>query len=231
MTCLLISSGNGPGECQQATGHVLARMKEEAVDLGVTLDLVCRGGRNGPVSAVAVLSGARADDLAARWTGSLLWRCPSALRPRHKRKTWFVQVFRLPDAARGAAIDPRAVEMVAIRAGGPGGQHQNKTSSAIRARWGSMPLSSAPNAHNTRTGVWHLPACRPWPMPTRQRRRPHGTDRRIGCTIRSSAVIRCGCLTVRVLSKGGRGNRGAFGVLRCLNTREGGAKGRRGALG
>ncbi|ASP19514.1 peptidyl-tRNA hydrolase ArfB [Antarctobacter heliothermus] len=140
MTCLLISSGNGPGECQQATGHVLTRMKEEAAEMGVTLDLVCRGGRNGPVSAVAVLSGARADDLAARWTGSLLWRCPSALRPRHKRKTWFVQVFRLPDAARGAAIDPRAVEMVAIRAGGPGGQHQNKTSSAIRARWGEYAV-------------------------------------------------------------------------------------------
>ncbi|SNS40429.1 hypothetical protein [Antarctobacter heliothermus] len=134
MTCLLISSGNGPGECQQTVDHVLTRMAQEAADLGVTLDLACRAGRNGPISAVAVLSGACVDEFAARWTGSLLWRCPSALRPRHKRKTWFVQVFRLPDAPRGTAIDPRAVEMVAIRAGGPGGQHQNKTSSAIRAR-------------------------------------------------------------------------------------------------
>ncbi|WP_255564090.1 peptide chain release factor-like protein [Mameliella sp. CS4] len=30
--------------------------------------------------------------------------------------------------------------MSAIRAGGPGGQHQNKTSSAIRARWGAYAV-------------------------------------------------------------------------------------------
>ncbi|WP_323767463.1 peptide chain release factor-like protein [Antarctobacter sp.] len=140
MTTLLISSGNGPGECQQAVAHVLARMAQEAAERGVTLDLVCRAGRNGPVSAVAVLSGRCADALATRWQGALLWRCASTLRPRYRRKSWFVQVFRLPDAAGGAAIDPREVEMVAIRAGGPGGQHQNKTSSAIRARWGDYAV-------------------------------------------------------------------------------------------
>ena len=140
MVTLLISSGNGPGECQQAVGHVLAQMQAEAVDLGVALDIAERAGRAGPVSAVAVLGGARSAVLAARWEGVILWRCPSALRPRHKRKNWFVQVFRLPDAARGAAIDAREVEMQAIRAGGPGGQHQNKTSSAIRARWGDYAV-------------------------------------------------------------------------------------------
>nr|WP_237400585.1 peptide chain release factor-like protein [Rhodovulum sulfidophilum] len=38
------------------------------------------------------------------------------------------------DAVR---IDPATVERQAIRAGRPGGQHQNNTSSAIRARWTS----------------------------------------------------------------------------------------------
>jgi peptide chain release factor len=140
MVTLLISSGNGPGECQQAVGHVLTRLAEEAEAQGVTLDLAERAGRNGPVSAIAVLSGPGAEALAARWEGVLLWRCPSPLRPRHKRKNWFVQVFRLPSTARGAHIDPREVEMTAIRAGGPGGQHQNKTSSAIRARWGAYAV-------------------------------------------------------------------------------------------
>lgn len=135
MISLLVSSGNGPGECRQAVGHVLDRMAAEAAEAGVSLDLAERGGRHGPVSAVAVVAGAGAEAFARRWQGVMLWRCPSALRPRHKRKNWFVQVFRLPEAARGAEIDPRDVEMVAIRAGGPGGQHQNKTSSAIRARW------------------------------------------------------------------------------------------------
>ncbi|MCR9271680.1 MULTISPECIES: peptide chain release factor H [Mameliella] len=140
MVTLLISSGNGPCECQQAVGHVLTRLAEEAEAQGVTLDLAERAGRTGPVSAIAVLSGPGAQALAARWEGVLLWRCPSTLRPRHKRKNWFVQVFRLPRTARGAHIDPREVEMTAIRAGGPGGQHQNKTSSAIRARWGAYAV-------------------------------------------------------------------------------------------
>ncbi|WP_247743997.1 peptide chain release factor-like protein [Shimia sp. R9_3] len=67
--------------------------------------------------------------------GVIQWRCQSQMRPKHKRKNWFIQVFRLPQAASGVPIDPASVEMQAIRAGGPGGQHQNKTSSAIRARW------------------------------------------------------------------------------------------------
>lgn len=140
MTTLLISSGNGPGECQQAVDHVVTRMAAEAADLDVSLDIVTRMGRAGPVSAVAVLTGENAEMLATRWEGSILWRCPSALRPRHKRKTWFVQIFRLPQAAQGELIDPRDVDMVAIRAGGPGGQHQNKTSSAIRARWRDLAV-------------------------------------------------------------------------------------------
>ncbi|WP_305967898.1 MULTISPECIES: peptide chain release factor H [unclassified Mameliella] len=140
MVTLLISSGNGPGECQQAVGHVLTRLADEAEAHRVTLDVAERAGRHGPVSAIAVLTGPRAEALAARWEGVLLWRCPSTLRPRHKRKNWFVQVFRLPGAARGENIDPRDVEMTAIRAGGPGGQHQNKTSSAIRARWGAYAV-------------------------------------------------------------------------------------------
>ncbi|WP_291727461.1 peptide chain release factor-like protein [Leisingera sp. F5] len=48
-----------------------------------------------------------------------------------------MQIFRLPAATDAVGIDPASVEMQAIRAGGPGGQHQNKTSSAIRARWTS----------------------------------------------------------------------------------------------
>lgn len=135
MITLLISSGNGPGECQQAVAHVLARLAGEADDIGVTLDRVDRPGRCGPVSAVVVLSGAGAAGLAARWEGVVLWRCASALRPLHRRKSWFVQVFRLPEVAPETRIDQRAVQMQAIRAGGPGGQHQNKTSSAIRATW------------------------------------------------------------------------------------------------
>lgn len=82
-----------------------------------------------------VLSGAGAETMARDWTGVVLWRCQSALRPRHKRKNWFVEVFALDRAPDAGAIPAAEVQMQAIRAGGPGGQHVNKTSSAIRATW------------------------------------------------------------------------------------------------
>ena len=132
---LLISSGNGPAECRQAVAHLLVRLAEEADLLDLDLDIAERAAPHGPASAVVVLTGLGAADMARAWEGSLLWRCPSRLRPKHPRKTWFAQIFRLAPAPVAVRIDPDKVEMQAIRAGGPGGQHQNKTSSAIRARW------------------------------------------------------------------------------------------------
>lgn len=132
---LLLSSGNGPGECRQAVGHLLSWLASRAVQCGVELDVSTRDAAHGPASAVVILSGARAGELARAIEGVILWRCQSELRPKHKRKNWFVQAFRLPEPTGAVQIDPASVEMQAIRAGGPGGQHQNKTSSAIRARW------------------------------------------------------------------------------------------------
>ncbi len=132
---LLISSGNGPGECRQAVAHFLSWLEDEAALYGLDLDISLREAPHGPASAVVVLSGTGADVLARAVEGAVLWRCPSQLRPKYPRKTWFIQIFRLIPAKAQVRIAPEAVEMQAIRAGGPGGQHQNKTASAIRARW------------------------------------------------------------------------------------------------
>lgn len=134
---LLLSSGNGPGECRQAVHHLLSWLRTKAAQHGVELDVSTRDAPHGPASAVVVLSGEQAGALARDVEGAVLWRCQSTLRPKHRRKNWFVQVFRLPPTSAPTQIDPASVEMQAIRAGGPGGQHQNKTSSAIRARWTS----------------------------------------------------------------------------------------------
>lgn len=134
-TTLLVSSGNGPGECRQAVAHVLDAIQEDAEHLGVEVDISERSARHGPSSAIVVLAGSRAAQMAKAWEGVILWRCQSSLRPRHRRKNWFVQVFRLEDAQAPCEIDPSRIEMQALRAGGPGGQHQNTTASAIRAKW------------------------------------------------------------------------------------------------
>lgn len=132
---LLISSGNGPAECRQAVGHLLRWIKDEADILGLELDIAERPAPHGPASAIVILRGLGAGAMAADLAGGVLWRCPSQLRPKYPRKSWFIGVFRLPAVRTAIAIPPDEVELQAIRAGGPGGQHQNKTSSAIRARW------------------------------------------------------------------------------------------------
>lgn len=132
---LLVSSGNGPGECRQAVAHTLDAIRKDATRLGVEIDISERPARHGPSSAIVVLAGSRAYDMAQAWEGVVLWRCQSSLRPKHRRKNWFVQVFHLEDATAPCKIDPSRIEMQALRAGGPGGQHQNTTASAIRARW------------------------------------------------------------------------------------------------
>lgn len=119
-----------------AMAHALRRLLEEASDAGVDVDTT--EGRNadgcGPQSALAMIHGDGAEDFAKRWIGSILWVCRSPMRPNHKRKNWFIscQVIDPPDVI-GDGINPADVQYEAFRAGGPGGQHQNKTESAIRA--------------------------------------------------------------------------------------------------
>jgi peptide chain release factor len=136
MIRLLLTSGRGPGECRTALVRALDVLVREAEAAGLDLD-VARGpdpDGNGPASVIALLDGDGAEALAATWVGSILWVAQSKLRPHHKRKNWFIGVFRLASRAiKPAELNAAAVRFEAFSAGGPGGQHQNKTASAIRA--------------------------------------------------------------------------------------------------
>lgn len=132
--CLLITSGNGPSECHQAVAGVLRHMQDEAETMGLDLDVSTTPTKHGLKSAVLVLHGAGASGFATRWCGSIRWRANSTLRPHHKRANWFVGVFKLArNATHAAEILPHEVTFESFRAGGPGGQHQNTTDSAVRA--------------------------------------------------------------------------------------------------
>jgi peptide chain release factor len=142
MIRLLLTSGRGPQECRIALAKALAVLAREAEADGLELDLAT--GRDpdglGPASAIAHLAGANVEAFASCWVGSILWIARSPVRPHHKRKNWYIGVLRLEPQAPGetsaagmAAIDPRDVRFEALQSGGPGGQHQNKTESAVRA--------------------------------------------------------------------------------------------------
>lgn len=137
MIKLLVTSGRGPAECRIAVRLVLERIAEEAMAAGCSCDVAARHDvedSHGPASAVVVLGcpTAQAERLARRWIGSILWVSPSPVRRHHKRKNWFVGVVRIESSAAPKKLDPRDVRFEPMRAGGPGGQHQNRTESAVR---------------------------------------------------------------------------------------------------
>jgi peptide chain release factor len=140
MIRLLFTSGRGPIECRMAVRHVLKTLAAEAQQAGVGCDVTVQGDSDGqgPASAIAVLTcdhdAAAARAIGTRWLGSILWICPSPVRPHHKRKNWFIGGIELPTpAGKPAPLRHENVRIEAFRAGGPGGQHQNKTESAVRA--------------------------------------------------------------------------------------------------
>ncbi|MEM6496082.1 MAG: peptide chain release factor H [Pseudomonadota bacterium] len=143
-TRLHLTSGQGPAECRMAIAHTLDRMRDEAETFGVEIDIAEERNPDGhgPQSALVMVNGDAAEDFAARWTGSVLWICKSPVRPNHKRKNWFIGCQEIdPQEAQGEKIDPADVRYEAFRAGGPGGQHQNKTESAVRAVHGPSGLT------------------------------------------------------------------------------------------
>ena len=132
---LLITSGSGPGECCQAVAGVLEVMRAEAEARGVDCDVTASRSKHGFKSAIVVLSGARSAALSAQWCGTIRWRAKSTLRPHHKRANWFIGVFRVPQIdAQSVEVKTSDVRFESFRAGGPGGQHQNTTDSAVRAK-------------------------------------------------------------------------------------------------
>jgi peptide chain release factor len=95
------------------------------------LDIV-PGDENGTIkSALLALESADAESFAASWEGTIQWIAKSPCRPNHKRKNWFVAVemFAPVEHPQWSLAELR---IEAMRSSGPGGQHVNKTNSAVR---------------------------------------------------------------------------------------------------
>lgn len=128
---LQFSSAQGPEECclavEKASNYFLKSTIKQQVNVTV---LEKEPSRHGLKSALVSLEGADALSIAQQWAGSVQWQCASTLRPRHKRKNWFIGVacFEQPDE-----INDSEIVFETMRSNGPGGQHVNKTESAVRA--------------------------------------------------------------------------------------------------
>ncbi|MET1411227.1 peptide chain release factor H [Roseibium sp. HPY-6] len=132
---LLVTSGDGPRECQRAVAHVVRQMAREAAqsNVGFSVDLPTDQAGKVPASALITLSGSKAAEMSRRWYGTIQWICKSPFRPHHKRRNWFVGVFAVQHGDLPKVdLSPDALKIETFRSGSPGGQHQNTTDSGVR---------------------------------------------------------------------------------------------------
>jgi len=121
-----ISSGQGPDECELAVSKLFDAFCREFP--AIRLIEQSPGRRPGCFKSIRF----HGNEAISRLEGSVLWRCQSPFRPKHGRKNWFVDVSVCADAD-AITFDEARVRYETFRSSGKGGQHVNKTESAIRA--------------------------------------------------------------------------------------------------
>lgn len=136
---LVITSGVGPTEARHFVHQLATRLEQLAEQRGLEVrEVVSHGDAGAPRSVRIRLAGDVTAQLAAECgTHVLVHR--SAHRGRSSRKRWFAAVMlheptRDPADADVTAIPPESLVITTCRASGPGGQHVNKVSSAVRVQ-------------------------------------------------------------------------------------------------
>ncbi len=140
-----ISSGQGPAECEWVVGQVAKAFRSDAEQHGAVCRIIDRvpGKTNPPGttgnrsdcfrSMLLEISGENVEQFCNEWQGTIQWIGQSLFRPKHRRKNWFVAIDSVTESSRIALEDlEKNVTVATFRAKGAGGQHVNKTSSAIR---------------------------------------------------------------------------------------------------
>ncbi len=131
---LQITSGRGPEECCWVVAQLVKEIINEASAKGYKsyiLETIPGMVPNIFKSALIAIEGENIPLFVSSWEGTVQWIGNSSFRPNHKRKNWFVGVnFLHPPQDKDLKINEVKIE--SMRSSGAGGQHVNKTESAIR---------------------------------------------------------------------------------------------------
>jgi peptide chain release factor len=135
---LVITSGDGPEECRIAADRLATRLTRLAKEAKLTAHRMdgVRSGNGLPRSVILSLTGDEASSFCRPYEGTVRYVFESPVRKGHKRKNWFVGVYRVEAGVFHEAqvsVNLADIRFETLRAGGPGGQHQNTTDSAVRA--------------------------------------------------------------------------------------------------
>ena len=129
---LHITAGKGPQECRWVVTHLARAFAREAKGLGLECELL-DGAEELPSSILLRIAGDAASAFVAQRVGTNQWIGNSPIRPTHKRRNWFVGVALASEPETVSDLKDEDIDYQAMRASGPGGQHVNKTDSAVRA--------------------------------------------------------------------------------------------------
>lgn len=131
-----ITAGRGPVECSWVVAKILKIFLESLRLNAFKYSILQRevGTENGTIQSVTVqIKGKEISDFLKDWLGTIQWVGTSTFRKHHKRKNWFIGMFEIAYTTP-LEINENEIQFQAIRSSGPGGQHVNKVSSAIRAK-------------------------------------------------------------------------------------------------
>lgn len=132
MILLQLSSGQGSLECCKAVGMAIKTIEKQCREQGIKFDIVEQVAteRKDCFRSALLQLDDDAKTIVQPWQGITLWVWQSKIRPRHKRKNWFIsgRVFEFNQVDMD-----KQIKFQACRAAGAGGQHVNTTDSAVRA--------------------------------------------------------------------------------------------------
>jgi peptide chain release factor len=132
---VLITSGKGPDECERVVHHLLRQFSKQAEKEKLQTQIIdaVEGRQDDTLLSVLLrVRGENADRFCAAWEGTIQWIAQSPFRKFNKRKNWFAGI-SVYDPAIFPAWNEKEIVYQTLRASGPGGQHVNKTDSAVRA--------------------------------------------------------------------------------------------------